>query len=417
MLGWVALIPSSPSNQFAVADENAGTAVWVVPQTLRKATAWRFYLPELDILRFLAFAWMFQIHASISFPALNAAAKPRILWTGFYTIDLFFAMSAYLLTQLLMREWEQRGSIDVKAFYIRRGLRVWPLYFLLVAVGFILSSVMDHTKYAVAFHVPSGYTKAFLVFLGNFAFCRWSSPVLVVTMLWTLSIEEQVYIVLPWLVYRASRRAVRIAGTALVVVANVSRVEFAVHWSSGVPVWFHTLTHLDAVGIGMLLATVPYTWFAALKPLQRITLGAIGIACWAFANNYYLPLVAADTADQVIWSYPVAIAGAGAILAATIGVSGGEIKSLFGRALAYLGKISYGLYIYHGLGILLTLLFFSPFPRHDTDPIGIQILKQAGNSAISFGFTLCVGVCSYRWFETPFLKLKKRFTAVPSRPI
>src|SRR5580700_4621352 len=63
-----------------------------------------FYLPELDILRFLAFLWMFYVHASISFPASNTTARPRIIWAGLYTVDLFFTLSAYLLTQLLIRE-------------------------------------------------------------------------------------------------------------------------------------------------------------------------------------------------------------------------------------------------------------------------------------------------------------------------
>jgi peptidoglycan/LPS O-acetylase OafA/YrhL len=414
----MATVARAPISELSVPQSEDLEAVKSTSSRTSPESAGRYYLPELDILRFVAFLWMFYIHASISFPASDTIAKPRILWTGFYTIDLFFALSAYLLTQLLMREWGRQGVIDVGAFYVRRLLRVWPLYFFFIALAFALSVGFRNSSHAASFTVPSSYFIAFLVFAGNFTFCRWSSPVLVVTMLWTLSIEEQVYLVLPWMVRKGTPLAVALAGTSLIAIANFSRIEFAYHNDSGVPVWFNTLTHLDSIGIGILLAAVPLTRFSALALSRRIVLAVAGIVCWFVAVNYYYPLVAADAPLQEILSYPLATLGCGAILAAVIGSSTGKVKSLFGRSLVYLGKISYGLYVFHGLGITLTILFFSPFSaRAPTDPFSLQLLKQIVNASISFALTLCMGACSYRWLEAPFLRLKERFTVVASRPV
>jgi len=377
-----------------------------------------FYLPELDILRFVALLWMFLVHASISFPAYNTTARPRLMWAGFYTVDLFFALSASLLTQLLMREQARRGEIDVRAFYLRRTLRIWPLYFCFVGFAFVLSFAFRNSAYAASFTIPSAYFLGFVFFVGNFVFCRFSSPAVVVTMLWTLSIEEQVYLVLPWLIRKATPRAVILVGIALLVLANLVRIEFAYHFHSGVPVWFNTATHLDSIGIGMLLAAVPRSWFVGLAPIRRILFGATGIGCWLFAINYYVPLVAADTPMQEILSYPVAALGCGAILVAVIEASGGQVKTLWGRFLVYLGKISYGLYVYHGLGITLTLLFCSPLlARSPADPFSLQLFKQFMNSAISLVITFGIAACSYGWLEAPFLRLKEHFTVVASRPV
>lgn len=400
------------SKQAALARETEPSA----SAPIRAQSARTFYLPELDILRFLAFLWMFYVHASISFPASNTTARPRIIWAGFYTVDLFFVLSAYLLTQLLIREIKQRGEINVRAFYLRRLLRIWPLYFFFLAGAVILSIGSEGASYQASFTVPTHYFLGFLFFVGNFVFCRYSSPAVVVTMLWTLSIEEQVYLVLPWLIRRATPFAVASVGVALIVIANLWRIESAYHDSSGVPIWFNTVTHVDAIGIGVLLAALPRAWFEGLARTYRIGLVTMGIGCWLFAINYYVPLVAADYPLQEVLSYPVAVLGCGVLLVAFIGASGGKITSVPGQFLVYLGKISYGLYVYHGLGITLTLLFCASLARSQADTFFLQVMKQVLESAISLIITFVIAALSYKWLEEPFLKLKERFTFVASRP-
>src|SRR5436305_10886285 len=99
--------------------------------------AGRFYRPELDGLRFFAFLGVFVFHAAprtLEFYA--AAGYPRwltnllisVFGAGAYGVDLFFALSAYLITSLMLRERATTGSFDLRSFYVRRILRIWPLY-------------------------------------------------------------------------------------------------------------------------------------------------------------------------------------------------------------------------------------------------------------------------------------------------
>ena len=97
-----------------------------------------FYHPELDILRFFAFFAVFLHHAlprQASFyieAGVPAAVTQWILTAkhaGAFGVDLFFALSAFLITELLRREYEHRGTFGLGAFYVRRALRIWPLYF------------------------------------------------------------------------------------------------------------------------------------------------------------------------------------------------------------------------------------------------------------------------------------------------
>jgi peptidoglycan/LPS O-acetylase OafA/YrhL len=382
------------------------------------APAGRFYLPELDILRFFAFFWMFLVHAVIAFPAFDSSAQPRLVNAGFYTVDLFFALSAYLLTQLMLREVARRGKVDVRAFYLRRILRIWPLYFFFLALAFLLSTGFRNSRYAMGFTASSAYFTTFLIFIGNFTICHLGPPVVVISPLWTISAEEQIYLVLPWLVRKARPWWAALVGLGLMATANYVRYYFAYHFTSGVPVWFNTFAHLDSIGIGVLLAAMPRGWFAAIPRAGRLALVAIGIGCWLTAVNYYNAEIAADTPYQVIFSYALGALGSGAIMAGFIGASKGTITSGPGRALVYLGKISYGLYVYHGLGLTLTNWFLSPLPaRSVTDHLAVALSKQMVNITISFFVTLAIAACSYEWLESSFLRFKERFTVVASRPV
>src|SRR5277367_912413 len=106
--------------------------------------AGRFYLPELDVLRFFAFFAVFIFHLPEPF-ALKFFDSPGVLGTlgraGAFGVDLFFALSGYLITGLLIRERERSGDINMKAFYARRTLRIWPLYYFSIALAFLLTQL------------------------------------------------------------------------------------------------------------------------------------------------------------------------------------------------------------------------------------------------------------------------------------
>ena len=101
-----------------------------------------FYRPELDVLRFLAFLGVFVFHgtlvADLSFFGSWEPWAAAVCKSGAFGVDLFFALSAYLITALLLREKESQGALDLKAFYLRRILRIWPLYFTFLTFALFL---------------------------------------------------------------------------------------------------------------------------------------------------------------------------------------------------------------------------------------------------------------------------------------
>src|SRR5208283_1822558 len=108
----------------------------------------RFYRPELDGLRFFAFFAVFSSHALTNYDSSSHVLNKLIetlRQTGDFGVDLFFALSSYLITELLLRELKKTGSLNIKAFYIRRSLRIWPLYFFFVGVCFLLTR-LDSTQ-------------------------------------------------------------------------------------------------------------------------------------------------------------------------------------------------------------------------------------------------------------------------------
>src|SRR5688500_16368284 len=139
----------------------------------RVSTQGRYYRPELDVLRFFAFFLVFLSHTVpgdeafwAQTPVAGAAAGliVGLAAGGAFGVDLFVALSSFLITTLLLREREAGGTVDVKAFYVRRVLRIWPLYFVFMLV------ITPMMSYVLADEsMPLKYTVAFLLLAGNWA--------------------------------------------------------------------------------------------------------------------------------------------------------------------------------------------------------------------------------------------------------
>src|SRR4051794_34870353 len=158
-----------------------------------------FYRPELDILRFFAFFCVFVAHLGSAYQlAWSPAAKTKsyhtimlVLESGGFGMCIFFLLSAYLITELLIRERTITGDINLGAFYTRRILRIWPLYFGVIFasyfVGLLLPGYRLNWKWIVAL--------AFL--LGNWYTGRNGYAPSSVGALWSISLEEQFYLSWP----------------------------------------------------------------------------------------------------------------------------------------------------------------------------------------------------------------------------
>jgi peptidoglycan/LPS O-acetylase OafA/YrhL len=203
------------------------TAVEMPSAPAPPARTERFYRPELDALRFFAFLGVFVFHAAPrTMDFYNAAGYPHWLsnvlipafGAGAYGVDLFFALSAYLITSLLLRERAATGAVDLRGFYLRRILRIWPLYLCFVAFAAVAAKVLPWQN------LPMRYVVGYSLLAGNWVYAFYGLPASFATPLWTVSIEEQFYLAWPLALRKASLRIMATMAVALLVIANAWRV-------------------------------------------------------------------------------------------------------------------------------------------------------------------------------------------------
>jgi peptidoglycan/LPS O-acetylase OafA/YrhL len=238
----------------------------------------RFYLPELDSLRFFAFLAVFVCHAWDIQHGPNPLAD-----IGTFGVDLFFTLSAYLITELLLRERERLGEIDVPAFYIRRILRIWPLYFAFLAVVFVAVSLWPLAK------ISWLYFAACSVFVGNFGFYWLGQPSLIIAPLWSISVEEQFYISWPLILRRLTQRKIVIAAILLWTFSIAVRWLMA-HEGARLLIVFGTFGRLDPMACGILLSAFQRSGRWRNPPLiVRVILVIVGCYLWLMADLWRKP--------------------------------------------------------------------------------------------------------------------------------
>lgn len=360
-----------------------------MPERSREATTSRFYLPQLDGLRFLAFAAVFYRHLGETFVWRGNSWWQATLDAGAWGVDLFFVLSGFLITSLLTREKEQTTTVHIPAFWLRRILRIWPLYFLFVG---IVSAIE---------RPPAAYVLSLLFFVWNWTVLasRLASHT-VSSILWSLQIEEQFYFCWPLAVRRLSRRGLAWLSAGLIGVALATRGWIYVQSPANSvyeAIWINTFARLDPIAVGGLLALC---W--AQRPVRLpnwarpAVLGAITLLLVTIQR--YWPLFP-TLHPGAIWVYLAAALLLGGTVFVTIATSPGSLGHPW---LIYLGRISYGLYVVH-YAVIVT--------------VGSLDLRWFWRVPLILVLTLGLAAASYRFLEEPFLRLKERFTYVRSAPV
>ena len=373
---------------------------------MRASTA-RFYHPELDMLRFFAFLMVFLHHALPHDPTFwtrfglqlfLARVLAGIGATGAFGVSLFFVLSSYLITELLLREKNLMGTLDLRSFYIRRILRIWPLYFAFLALAIALQWIVPGQ------HVTWRAGLWFSLLAGNWFIVFHGFPSSVIFPLWSVSIEEQFYITWPAVVRKVSETGMLIFAGLLLVMATVSRIYLGMHHALEGDVWCNTFVQLDSIAAGILIAVLLKGNIPRLSWLSRIAMTLGGVTALALGGVYFAIKNDPLTTVRIVLGYPsVAVGGVLLLLAALRArVGGGH------RVLIYLGRISYGLYVFHVLGLLV-----SDHIVHDQTA---SLSRYSLRVGVALAATVAMAAVSYRWLESPFLSLKQRFTHVLSRP-
>jgi peptidoglycan/LPS O-acetylase OafA/YrhL len=372
-------------------------------KSVSRAGTTRFYRPELDCLRFFAFFGVFVFHTFDRDPGYYAARHvpfgtliASAVSAGRFGVDLFFLLSAYLITELLLREQDQRGKLDLRSFYARRILRIWPLYFLCILIA-VLLPLLDHDQY-----FPLPYAIAFVALSGNWIDFLGYPVHSVMWALWSVSFEEQFYLVWPTFISKArSSKGLLIACGTLLTVATLSRQLFLDHAlavGSESAIFTFSLTRLDPLALGIASAVILRKWTPPSGWVSRLSFLGVGLSLWLLAGHFFKL-----SRIFMLFGYPAMALGAWAIFIAALRFPWTP------QWLRYLGKISYGLYVFHGLiNYYVSKLFRGGI--HDLRSFTIYWFA-------ALALTIAISTLSYQFFESPFLKLKERFAYVKSRPV
>ena len=308
-------------------------------------------------------------------------------------MSLFFVLSAYLITTLLHNERSKTGSVNIRYFYLRRILRIWPLY-----ITFLLA-VWGVGRLHGSSDFPSPALASFLLLAGNWYFIvhAVTGPAMP---LWSISLEEQFYLAWPAWFRVISERTFIWTAWALIAISLLSIL--LLHEGLGQPywlIWLNTIPELLFFALGSLLAMHSDRVFRLMMTQSRLLCCGLAFVCW-LAGGFATVQSKHGSGWFLVLAYLLSATGCVLLFQAVWGCGG------IPKTLLYLGKISYGLYVFHALGFDAAhrLLGWASLPRP------WWLLGMMG-----FPITLALASVSYPLLEKPFLRLKRRFEIVASR--
>jgi peptidoglycan/LPS O-acetylase OafA/YrhL len=377
------------------------------PETLGRSKPSRYYRPELDGVRCVAFFLVFIHHALRSIltmhPRLFAEHREiayAIANTAGFGLSLFFALSAFLITELLVRERAKTGTVNVKAFYIRRILRIWPLYFLAIGIGL----AQAYRRHLIGVDGP--LFLAYALLCGNWYQVFVGAGDTPFGPLWSISVEEQFYLFWPFLSKVCNRKNLQYAVGGLLALSVIALIYLGVVHSDTEDAWSNSFVQFGTFGAGGAVAL----WLHGRVPLSG-AVGRVGLFCsaviaWFVACAVFgIKTPGPSSVLGLFCGYCLAAVGCVLILIAALGLD----ASLLPKPVLYLGRISYGLYVFHLFCVDLVTNFLS---SGNSPSVNQQVI------GCSLGLLLDIGVASisYAFFEKRFIKLKDRFAVIHTSP-
>ncbi len=352
---------------------------------------WR-YLPELDGLRAIAVLLVFGFHVSGTFYYLPNG------WLG---VDVFFVLSGFLITSLLVAEQSRNGRIDLRNFYLRRALRLVPALIVLLVLTNIFALIAGQFTPSLV----AQDSLAAALYVSNWVYAFDGLPRMYLQHTWSLAVEEQYYLLWAVVVVVAMARRIspsRLAAGAIAVGLASFVWRFVLLWPLGQPyerAYFGFDARLDGLLLGSALGAAVHTrMFAAVaqRNRQRSSTGMLAIAIGLVAVLSRFGF-GSDEVDLMAVVLVINLATAAAIIAVLV-TPDNAIKVLLRHPLAVaIGKRSYGIYLYHILAINII--------RHLFDPAAELV------SIGALALTMLMAFASYRLVEAPALRLKDRFAS------
>jgi len=347
------------------------------------------YFKKLDLLRFIAFFLVFWQHAFsdffVRFTFIDKQIIENFTHTGGLGVQFFFVLSGFLITFLLLKELQEFGNISLKKFYMRRVLRIWPLYYLIV-----ISGVFFLPYFFKSFQFCGNIVYNFF-FLNNFDFGN-PCPAKNVNITWSVAIEEQFYLVWPvlFILLRNKIKFLFIISFALIILGFVYKIN-----ASELNAYFHTFGNVSYLMIGCCGAILfskyrdlisSNSYFGKFQLYVVFLLIFLLILFQSVFSMIFLPILFL----YIIYYFIV------------------NEKNDHENFFSKLGKYTYGMYLYHPTIIIFSKMIFDILKiEYQNAGVGYLFL-----GLLSFLLTVLVSIISYNIFEKKILNLKRYFIQV-----
>jgi peptidoglycan/LPS O-acetylase OafA/YrhL len=368
-----------------------------------------FHIPHLDVLRWGSAMMIILLHAYEAWcgwwgqvgllsngthTTLSSGGKviDQFIRNFGFGVDLFFLISGFLITYLLLEEKKSFGNISIWKFMMRRSFRIWPLYFLIIASGpFLVSWLQEPT--------PNYFWNLF--FMGNFEVIysqKWLYPF---GHLWSICIEEHFYLVWPFIIAFIPKKWLMSVFISLILFSICYRM-YA--WSNFNEGWYyvftHTLSRMDVLVIGAIGG-----YYHSIKPI-RIELSRINrllILGTLIVTLCLEPIVQWETLIMVGFKKYIYV-GLSAILMLDY-LFNPNFKHFLkpNSVIHYLGKTSYGIYMFGN--VILLIIIKQIMQRFEISNLWIFL-------GLILTFSTLIPIISYEFFEKPLLKLGAKFRRI-----
>jgi peptidoglycan/LPS O-acetylase OafA/YrhL len=346
-----------------------------------------FYLPGLNGIRAIAALLVVLSHINLRIGELGFVKGEGVNMAG-YGVTMFFVLSGYLITTLLLKEHDKTGAISLRKFYLRRILRIWPIYYLalFVAVTWLTIDGQHFSERGLFFYV-------FLMANVPFVFGGVIHPVV---QLWSVGVEEQFYLFWPWLFRWKNKLPYIMAG--IIVLFFVARLILRIvengNWYT-----FVGATQFHCMAVGGLGAWVVQN---KKKFIKKIYHPILQLLCWSILLvSVYRPFHIFSIIDGELYAILFLI------IIINVSTNPKTIVKLEHPVINWVGRISYGIYVYHMFAIIISFSLIKPLlPLHPGFEIAVYLLIIC--------LTLIMSHISFHYFESRFLSKKQNFAVIPS---
>jgi peptidoglycan/LPS O-acetylase OafA/YrhL len=375
---------------------------------VKKESTAKRYFQNLDGLRFILALIVFFGHSMAGEVLIEVSPFDfldrmiAVFSSGALAVSFFFTLSGYLITYLIIEEKENTGSFSVRNFYVRRILRIWPLYYAILFFSFFIYPwVKVHLGYLDQNPFRLAYQAFFLSNFDNIAVDNAGligvAPMMI-SINWSIAIEEQFYLFWPLLFFVIGATRFWIVIVFVIILSWFFRTFLL----DGPELYYHTCAVISDLGVGALFAYLSFYSISFVKrmgsmhPIVIILVYVCGFYFLLYPENFYAIHAAYRVLSAVFFAFII-------------------LEQNFSRRSFYklrnsafmtsLGKYTYSFYLIHSIGIQVAIISFRFLDWHREDAVFYALLYVL----IAFVTTMLLSLISYRYVESFFLGMKHRF--------